>query len=85
MQRAGVSPFAHLRVLGSHPASASLSIVDNAEGRIRTCEPCPPQTRALSLISTIAKALIDEYPTPDAGPLAEFVSTLAEILPRGEM
>jgi hypothetical protein len=44
-----------------------------------------PQTRALSLISTIAKALIDEYPTPDAGPLAEFVSTLAEILPRGEM
>jgi hypothetical protein len=25
-------------VLGSHPASASLSIVDNAEGRIRTCE-----------------------------------------------
>jgi hypothetical protein len=70
---------------GSHPASASLSIVDNAEGRIRTCEPCPPQTRALSLISIIAKALIDEYPTPDAGPLAEFVSTLAEILPRGEM
>ena len=58
---------------------------ESAEGRIRTCEPCPPQTRALSLISTIAKALIDEYSTPDAGPLAEFVSTLAEILPRGEM
>ena len=58
---------------------------EGAGGRIRTCEPCPIKNRVISLISTIAKALIDEYPTPDAGPLAEFVSTLAEILPRGEM
>ena len=57
--------------------------IHGAGGRIRTCELCPPQSRALSLITNIAESLTLHNHAPESGPLADFIEILGQLKPGG--